>query len=368
VGDDFIREGIRAVLDRVLPGYRPLFINKHDPASIAEPREGEAAKARDKYRESALFIQSGAPVYWHLKNGAHRSVDAEWHSWLWRDRVLSDTGPHPVFLNLGAGSTQPWGDDGSSFVNDPACAAFARAIGARAALTTVRDPLAASMLARLGVKHELIACPAFLAAARQPAGGEHEGVIGVNLMRKGGHFSIDPELNAAKWAAACRQLVGGLRKRAKLRFICHDAPEAEWARKLAAPGEEVFLSPSWEAYLGAYRRCAAVVANRVHGAVGAAGFGVPSVIIGNDSRAQIGEAMRLPIFRAATVKPTEVVVRVERLLQQRAREQKRLLALREAVLGQYVQRLAPVLEPLAGEPEAARPRVRILRRRARAPR
>jgi hypothetical protein len=105
VGDDFIREGIRAVLDRVLPGYRPLFINKHDAASISSRREGEPIRSRDKYRESDLFIQSGAPVYWHLKQGAHRSVDAEWHPWLWRDRVLGERGPHPIFLNLGAGST-----------------------------------------------------------------------------------------------------------------------------------------------------------------------------------------------------------------------------------------------------------------------
>jgi hypothetical protein len=217
------------------------------------------------------------------------------------------------------------------------------------------------------VPHELIACPAFLAAARQPAGAGHDGVIGVNLMRKGGHFAIDPELSAAQWAAACRQLVGGLRKRAPLRFVCHDGAEAEWARKLAAPGEEVVLSPSWQAYLDVYRRCAVVVANRVHGAVGAAGFGVPSIIIGNDSRAQIGEAIRLPVYRAATVKPTEVIVRVERFLEHHAREQRRLLALREAVIARYAQRLGPIVAPLAGAPAPGakgRPTIRLLTRRA----
>ncbi len=66
---------------------------------------------------------------------------------------------------------QPWGDDGEGFVKDPACASFAQRAGRRAAITTVRDPLASRILDRLKVPHHCLPCPAFLArnaGRRQP--------------------------------------------------------------------------------------------------------------------------------------------------------------------------------------------------------
>src|SRR5687767_211941 len=142
VGDEFIREGIRAVLDGVGVPYHPFYIHKLDPASLAEPREDEPFLVRDKYWDSDVFIQAGAPVYWHILEGQSTSLNSAWHQWMWEDRILRNSDEGPVFFNLGAGSCQPWGDDGAAFVADPACAGFARRASARAVLTTVRDPLA----------------------------------------------------------------------------------------------------------------------------------------------------------------------------------------------------------------------------------
>lgn len=349
VGDDFIREGLRSVLDGVLPGYRPLYVNKVDKASLWTRVADEAEVVRDKYWESDLFVQSGAPVYWHLTAGRHRSVDAEWHGWAWVERILSSRKDgHPVFVNLGAGSGQPWGDDGTCFVEDPRCAEFARAVGVRAAVTTVRDRVAASILERLGVPHRLLPCPAFLASRRLGSGTEtpEEVVptIGVNLMYLGGHFALDNEFVLTEWQAACREMVAGLRKLGRLVFICHDLTERRWIGPLAEEGEQAFVAPDWAGCLEMYRSCSVVVANRVHGAVGAAGMGVPATIIGNDTRALIGLPLGMEVQRAAGVEPGAVVAWAERMLAERGAERERLLALRERTAGEYAEMLAPVAE------------------------
>ncbi len=62
VGDEFIREGIRAVLDRIGVPYEPLYVNKHDPHSLIHPHEEESLIVRDKYWDCDIFMQAGAPV------------------------------------------------------------------------------------------------------------------------------------------------------------------------------------------------------------------------------------------------------------------------------------------------------------------
>src|SRR5262249_37029888 len=135
VGDDWVREGVRAVLDTAMPGCAPLHVSKWSQASLRERLEGDGETAEDKYWGSDLFVIAGSPVYWHLTGGRHRSLEAEWHRWMYADRVLAGGADeeHPVLLNLGAGSGQPWGDDGTCMVDDPACAAFVKELGWRSA-------------------------------------------------------------------------------------------------------------------------------------------------------------------------------------------------------------------------------------------
>ncbi len=358
VGDDWIREGVRAMLDRAAPGYSPLLVNKWSQASLRERVEDEREQVADKYWDSDLFIIAGAPVYWHLTGGRHRSLEAEWHKWIYADRALSGGDrEHPVLLNLGAGSGQPWGDDGSCFVNDAECAAFARELGWQAAVTTVRDRVADSILERLEVPHRLLPCPAFLAPRRRDPISGAGGPIGVNLMHLGGHFDLDGEFSTSRWREQCGALLEGLRKLGRIAFICHDSGEQRFMESLAAPGEELFSSPDWREYHAAYARCAAVVANRVHGAVYAAGCGVPSVIIGNDSRALIGEPLELPVERSATLDPGALVERVSGMLRRRSDESAALLDRSERTIGLYAQIVGPIASGIrtdrARAPESA---------------
>lgn len=347
VGDEFIREGIRAILDDLGLAYSPLYVNKHDPATLSRPEEDESLVVADKYWDADLFIQSGAPVYWHLHQGRATSLTSEWHAWMWQERILGTADrPHPVFLNLGAGSCQPWGCNGDIFLHDSGCREFAHNAGRRAVLTTVREDVASRIATHAGVSHERVICPAFLAAARHRVGRTIPGLIGVNLMPLGTHYDLRGDFDRTAWRDRSLALCAMLRKLGQLVFVCHDEIERDHAAGFAAAGERVFFARGWRNYLDLYSVCDVVVANRVHGAVCAAGFGVPSVILGNDTRARIGEYPGLPVFCSATLEPRDVVTCVQGLQAIRLQERRRLLSLRARTLQTYKRLLTPIVAGL----------------------
>jgi hypothetical protein len=343
VGDDFIREGIRNCFDRLGVAVHPYFVNKHDPSSVHEVRDIEIGGLRDKIRDCDVFVQSGAPVYWHHGEGAHRSNQADWHEWAWEQRILLPF-PRPVFLNLGAGSCQPWDDVGDSFVEDQACASFAVRAADRAALTTVRDPVASHILSRLNVAHHCLPCPAFLAACKFYPAHNSGCLIGVNLMPKGGHFDLRGTFDSLSWICRLHELLNRLRQMGRVLFICHDAEEEQFAEYFVAGDERIFRAQSYREYLDLFRTLSCIFANRVHAAVTAAGFGVPGIIAGTDTRARIGEWIGLDVLQANTLDPSSVAQRMAELLRERKAEGERLVALRERTMLDYTNLLAPVLD------------------------
>ena len=48
VGDEFIREGIKAILDRLLKSYEPLYINKHNSETLFSIEADEVRQYGDK--------------------------------------------------------------------------------------------------------------------------------------------------------------------------------------------------------------------------------------------------------------------------------------------------------------------------------
>jgi ADP-heptose:LPS heptosyltransferase len=360
VGDEFIREGIRCILDQLKVPYAPLYVNKHDPTSLNTPCEDESVLCSDKYWDCDLFIQAGAPVYWHIP--PHTSVNSGWHVWLWEERILNTRADRaqPVFVNLGAGACQAWGDDGAGFVADALCADFARRASARACLTTVRDPLAARILEQLGLPYTALPCPAFLAAGRHRLDGTGGPVIGLNWMPLGGHYDLSGDFDRVGWEKCCRSVTERLRALGRIVFVCHDEEEHSYARQFSLPVERVFYSRNWRDFFDVYSSCALVVANRVHGAVCAAGFGVPAIILGNDARAGIGEYIGLPVLRSGVAAPDEIVDRAIKLLSHRRAEKKRLINLRDDTLRRYVGLITPVVFDLLARNGTSRARHRLM--------
>jgi hypothetical protein len=357
VGDEFIREGIRHCLDRVGRPYTALLVNKHDASSLSEPRDTEPERFADKYAASDVFIQSGAPVFWH--NGLGKSTTADWHQWAWEDRILARNAPSsPAFLNLGAGSCFAWMERGESFLADAVCADFARRSGRRAAVLTVRDEAASHILTVLDVPHHRLPCPAFLAGGRWPR-QRTGGYIGVNLMPLGGHYDFKGDFDRYAWIEQAYAVTRRLRRMGKIVFLCHSQDELEMARLLAHAGEVTFHSSAYRDYLDLLPQLDLVFANRVHCAVTAAGFGIPAVIAGNDTRALIGDWIGIPVYSSAAIDPECVSDCIAELLQRSRNERERLLALREETAQRYTDLLAPVLESLPNTAIADTPEVMV---------
>lgn len=342
VGDEFIREGVRAALDASGLSYRLHLVNKHDADSVSRPYRDECGILGDKYFDTEIFIQTGAPVYWRLEDGRSTSLTSDWHQWLWEQRILSSDARRPLFLNLGAGSCMPWGDDGASFLSTPACVDFVKRAGARAALTTVRDPLADAMLSKIGVSHQGVVCPAFLAGARHGPARPPSGHIGINLMQRGAHFSTREDFSHDAWKIDCEKLLTRMRLLGPVVFIAHDAEEAAFMSGLIIPGERVVTASDWRGYFDLYSTCSLVVANRVHGAVCAAGFGVPSLIMGTDTRSQIGEYAGIPYYQSGVESMEVVIARAEALFHARETESLKLLAIRDKALAHLAGELRKV--------------------------
>lgn len=353
VGDEFTREGVCSFMDEVFEDWRPFFVNKHDQTSLHTRVADETALLADKFLEADMIVHAGAPVYWKI--GDNTSCNVEWAEELWFKRIFRLGIEKPV-LNIAASACQPYPDTARTFLADPDCVSFADRVAAACCWTTVCDPIAAQILHALGHKHMALPCAAFHAARRFKQPITPEKVVGINLMPMQG----DSRSREDVWRATLAAFLEGARKRHRLLFIAHDRREVEYMEKVRAGDERVFFSGNFRDYLPVYGQCQAVVANRVHGAVCAAGFGNPALIIGNDTRLMIGDFIGLPARYVGDVTSDGLLDLLNTAVTHRTAERERLLALRESSARFYVDALKQVFAgtKLAGAVKSPPPAVR----------
>jgi hypothetical protein len=351
IGDDFIRDGIIHLLEEVLGRFNVAYINKHDSTSLFSARADETKLYGDKFWDADLVVQCGAPVFWHLGEAA-TPLTSEWYQWLWRDRILdaNEKGERcPKFINLGAGSCSYWGQGAQPFLSSADCADFARSAVGRAALTVVRDPVAAEILQSLRLKHEILPCPAFLAAlrhARKPKAEPEWPLIGLNLMELGGHFATDPSFEKDAWQRFCQQLIELLQSKGDVVLLAHDEVERKYLSSLDSQ-LRIVLPSSYHEYHGVLRQLSLWIGNRVHGAVCAAGYGVPALILGNDTRARIGEYIGLKVLRSSDRDFEAVSSWVDAFHSANSRELEavRLRDLQQETRSRYIELLTEAVRP-----------------------
>lgn len=345
MGDEFIREGICSFLDEAIENWEPFYVNKVDLSSLYEHREDETITLNDKFRDSDIIIQAGAPVYWNFLNSSSYNVD--WAEELWQNRIFRLGSEKPIF-NIAAGSCQPYPDFAKTFLSDPMCIQFAKDVSSACIWTSVRDPLASQILYALGLEHEVLPCTAFHAARRTNFGADCGEVIGINLMPLGGHFKLNDAIDKDAWKTKIEAFLPKIRQYHRLMFIAHDVTEKKFMDQFLGPGEVVFCSSCWRDYLPVYAKCAATIANRVHGAVCAAGFGRPSIILGNDTRLLIGDYIGIPSRYIVEVSPEEIVDMLEVGLGNQKNEKARLLTLREESASRYREAILESLDIFQG--------------------
>lgn len=304
VGDDFVREGLIQVLTDTwqrVP-HRVSTIHKHAPISARHGFEWVRRKelsalldwlplgmSRDRILECDLLIQSGAPVYWC--HAEHRCSSNEWYGPLIRRRHgrIRDRVP---FLNLAAGSCQPYASDGSELRADPQVVDYICELHESAAVTTVRDQLSLQILKSLGLDAPVIPCASIFAREALDVAPAEPDYVALNFMPLGGHYDLAQNVRRNRWQAAFESFYEVARRRARCVFVCHDRREVKAVRAID-PQAEIFFSRDYRDYVRFYARARTGIVNRVHAAFMIASFGRPAFVIGNDSRSKMAEEIGL---------------------------------------------------------------------------
>lgn len=323
VGDDFVRAGILSLLREVLGEIEVRTMHKHFPATV----RGEFWNRLDAWTRglpdrlswrtrlsrlvdvlpmnpqtdlalgSDLIVQSGAPVYW--KNAHSKCAHNEWFGPVVKKRWKLRQGRVPL-LNLGAGSCQAWGSDGTEVVVDLECRAFIDEFTGWCAVTTVRDALAQRMVSQCGHAVPLLPCPSIFAPGAMNVQPRDDGFVALNYMPDGGHYDLAGHGAGLRqrWEEVFCEEARQLARRIPCQLICHDRKEDELAARLL-PEVPRFFSRHWRDYLDVYSRCRFAVVNRVHGAVVAAAMGKRVLLTGNDTR--LLTAAEVPGIKILTV-------------------------------------------------------------------
>jgi SAM-dependent methyltransferase len=308
IGDDFVREGIRSVLDGLCE-YRSYFVNKHFPElTCATPLpEDEGPPLADKILDSDVVVQCGAPVYWNLgPSPGQKCCTAEWIVPLWYERIAKVCHGRPV-LNLAAGACQGYFGSAEEVVRDEACARFIRDIHSFCRLTTVRDRMAEEIHFRLGLSVIRQPCASILAWRRRRLPPVERETIALNFMPPGGHYDLEGRVDTRAWAEKFLSIWSLLRAGGEeVALVAHDRAEVEALRTLL-PGHPIFYSSDFRDYFSFYARCRGGIFNRVHGAFLLAGAGTPAVIVGNDSRSWMVDEVSLPRWHVSECDPVTLV-------------------------------------------------------------
>jgi hypothetical protein len=325
VGDDFVRDGIAYLLERVLGPFEARLVHKHFPVTarrgcdrlhlhpvvralrrlpgLRGDRLSRWLDARpldahgDAILECDLLVQCGAPVFW--LNARQASQDNEWYGPLIRRRWLARH-PRPLFLNLGAGACQPFASTGAEFAEAAATHAYIRELFDRCTLTTVRDRLAEKIVGLAGRTAPLLPCPSLFARHAHGIPSAAGEFVALNFMPLGGHYQFEPPPDAERWHRVFAAFLQRLGPEERCVMVCHDRAEEAYARR-HFPAVPRFFSTDHRAYLSTYARAKYGLVNRVHAAFALASFGRPSIVIGNDSRAHMAELIDLPVFDVRAV-------------------------------------------------------------------
>jgi len=342
IGDDFIREGIKHVLREVIDDEIDFIaVNKHEPLTVYPswhparwtPR-GKRTAARclsplgfSRFRRCELIVQCGAPVLWP---GCHA---CEWALPIWRQVVGRLSRKKVKVLNLAAGSCYPWTDQPQHL--DDADAAFAREIMGYCKLTTAREPLAQQLFNRAGGDVPMFCCSALLAARGHEPKPTASGPVLINYMPLGGHYDWDQSIDQDAWRQTLRDLIGRLRAKHVVKFICHSPGEVAAAGELD-PTLEVLAPRTPAAYFSVVADAKAAVCNRLHASVGMAGLGIPSVAVGNDTRLLMPQTVGITSLFVEDATAGRLEREVAALIGRRDEISRHLLARRDETWDQYV--------------------------------
>ncbi len=242
------------------------------------------------------------------------------------------------FVDAAVGAAFPLESNPKRFV-DPQDIAFFKTALRCATKVTVRDVVALDVCADLGVVTQLVPCGAIgvgrLFERFVPSKAESDYVV-INFQAHGANEDWGQGVDTVKWRSIVRAVIERLSRRHAIRFIAHSGAEAKLAAELA--GEFPCLRPTDLAgYAAAIASAKAGFVSRIHAAVALASIGVPSLVVGTDTRLGTAEQFGLPTRPVKQVSAEEIIDVIEDLIAASGREKERLRAKRETTIGAYAQ-------------------------------
>ncbi len=206
---------------------------------------------------------------------------------------------------------------------------------------TVRDPLAQRLWAEIGRQADLIPCAAFCSGLafdrilRARPAGTRDAVV-INFQERGANEDWGQNIDQNRWREVMREIISQMRRRHRIVFLCHSEKERQQAQLLDASLTTV-QPRTIDEYAEMLALAMVGLVSRIHAAIPLAGVGVPSVVVGTDSRLGAAQQLGLPTHYVKSVNANMIVELLESLISRRAEEEERLRAARQVVLERYVQ-------------------------------
>lgn len=347
VGDDFVRLGLQFLLRQVFSKEQLYFnlIHKHAPLSsrlifksVRNAFWGKwidgmlpVAWTQDVLRRADLIIQCGAPTAWCHPSCHSHSYQNEWFKNLIVRRKIS----RHQFWNIGGGSCMKYHQDDGVLCER--CQRYILELTSSAQKTIIRDRVILKMYQSLGYEIPHGPCPSLFcseALNERPPAGQY---VVINYMPHGGHYTYGQKIDHKKWRNTLLQFYMLLRQQERVVFIAHDHSEATVTRQYF-PDAEIFNGEKNPlATLKMYAAAKYGFVNRVHGALAMASFGIPSFVIGSDTRSTMIENFDLKHQFVGDIELNDLLREWKNLQARQTNYQQTITELKDTTLKNYIQ-------------------------------
>jgi len=240
-------------------------------------------------------------------------------------------------LNLSNGSCFPLEDIPQQLDNHDIL--FWQRVWKYSYLITFRDKLAKKLLQPI-IKYDapLLPCPAFILGETFERFIEKKNnYIIINYQRKGANDDWGQKVDEKKWKNTIIQIIKNLKKRHKIIILCHNQVEEKIAKDLNLQDISILYPKNLIEYAKIISQAKAGLVSRLHASIPLAGIGVPTILIGTDTRLLSAELVGLKTYYVKDVLPEKIIDDVENLIEKSEIIKEYLFFLREKAKNHYIK-------------------------------
>lgn len=241
-------------------------------------------------------------------------------------------------LDLGLGSCFPLSDIPDE-ISDPINKSYWNRVFELTATTSVRDKKAHEIISKLGRVPILLACAAFLTGYFWEGKGyihniSNDNYIIINYQLYGSNEDWGQSVDVDKWKETVLKFANYFSRNNKVIFLCHNKKEKDLALSLGLPND-VILPQNEIEYGKIISKARFGLVNRIHAAIPLASMGIPSLVVGNDTRLGAIEILGLKTFFTKDITAEILIEHATELEKKLSEEKERLNVYRTQVREQY---------------------------------